>query len=128
MNLLYQRIGGHEGISRLLWYLYADVRQDPMIGPIFNARIKDWNHHLKIMTSFSETLIGGPTTYAGPMPMKHLPLGLRKEDFERWLFLWQANCRAPLPSDVAKESSSGDRLKWRANRETCCTYVAWVLR
>jgi hypothetical protein len=28
---------------------------------------------------------------------------LRKEDFERWLFLWQANCRAQLPSDVAKE-------------------------
>ena len=35
--------------------------------------------------------------------MKHLPLGLRIEDFERWLFLWQANCRAQLPSDVAKE-------------------------
>jgi truncated hemoglobin YjbI len=40
MNLLYQRIGGHEGISRLLRHFYADVRQDPMIGPIFNARIK----------------------------------------------------------------------------------------
>jgi truncated hemoglobin YjbI len=73
------------------------------IGPMFNARIKDWNHHLKIIASFWETLIGGPSTYAGPMPMKHLPLGLRKEDFERWLFLWQANCRAQLPSDVAKE-------------------------
>jgi hemoglobin len=105
MNRLYHRIGGHEGISRLLRHFYADVRQDPMIGPIFNARIKDWNHHLKIIASFWETLIGGPSTYAGPMPMKHLPLGLRKEDFERWLFLWQANCRAQLPSDVAKEMS-----------------------
>jgi truncated hemoglobin YjbI len=37
------------------------------------------------------------------MPIKHLPLRLREEDFERWLFLWQANCRAQLPSDVAKE-------------------------
>jgi truncated hemoglobin YjbI len=35
--------------------------------------------------------------------MKHLPLRLREEDFERWLFLWQANCRAQLASDVAKE-------------------------
>ena len=49
MNRLYHRIGGHEGISRLLRNFYADVRQDPMIGPIFNARIKDWNHHLKII-------------------------------------------------------------------------------
>jgi hypothetical protein len=37
------------------------------------------------------------------MPMKHLALGLREEDFERWLFLWQANCRVQLASDVAKE-------------------------
>jgi len=35
MNLLHQRIGGHEGISKLLRHFYADVRQDPLIGPIF---------------------------------------------------------------------------------------------
>jgi truncated hemoglobin YjbI len=33
MNLLYQRVGGHEGISKLLRHFYADVRQDPLIGP-----------------------------------------------------------------------------------------------
>jgi hemoglobin len=103
MNLLHQRIGGHEGISKLLRHFYADVRQDPLIGPIFNAKIKDWKHHLEIITSFWETLIGGPSSYARPMPIKRLLLRLREEDFERWLFLWQANCRAQLPSDVAKE-------------------------
>jgi hemoglobin len=103
MNLLYQRIGGSEGLSRLLRHFYADVRQDPLIGPIFNAQIKDWKHHLEVIASFWETIIGGPSTYARPMPMKHLTLRLREEDFERWLFLWQANCRAQLSSDVAKE-------------------------
>ena len=78
MNLLYHRIGGHEGISRLLQHFHADVRQDPMIGPIFNAKINDWTHHLEIITSFWETLIGGPRTYARPMPMKHLPLSCGK--------------------------------------------------
>jgi truncated hemoglobin YjbI len=38
MNLLHQRIGGYEGISKLLRHFYADVRQDPLIGPIFNAK------------------------------------------------------------------------------------------
>jgi truncated hemoglobin YjbI len=71
MNLLHQRIGGHEGISKLLCHFYADVRQDPLVGPIFNAKIKDWKHHLEIITSFWETLIGGPSSYARPMPMKH---------------------------------------------------------
>lgn len=103
MNLLYQRIGGHDGISNLVRHFYADVRQDPLIGPIFNAQIKDWKEHLEIIASFWETLIGGSRTYAGPMPMKHLPLGLRAEHFERWLFLWQANCRAQLPADVARD-------------------------
>jgi len=103
MNLLYQRIGGSEGLSRLLRHFYADVRQDPLIDPIFNAQIKDWKHHLEVIASFWETIIGGPSTYARPMPMKHLTLRLREEDFERWLFLWQANCRAQLSSDVAKE-------------------------
>ena len=41
MNPLYQRSDGHEGISRLLWHFYADVRQDPMIGPTFYALTKD---------------------------------------------------------------------------------------
>ena len=103
MDLLYQRIGGSEGLSRLLRHFYADVRQDPLIGPIFNAQIKDWKHHLEVIASFWETIIGGPSTYARPMPMKHLTLRLREKDFERWLFLWQANCRTQLSSDVAKE-------------------------
>ena len=87
MDLLYQRIGGSEGLSRLLRHFYADVRQDPLIGPIFNAQIKDWKHHLGVVASFWETIIGGPSTYARPMPMKHLTLRLREKDFERWLFL-----------------------------------------
>ena len=103
MDLLYQRIGGSEGLSRLLRHFYADVRRDPLIGPIFNAQIKDWKHHLEVIASFWETIIGGPSTYARPMPMKHLTLRLREKDFERWLFLWQANCRTQLTSDVAKE-------------------------
>jgi hemoglobin len=103
MNLLYQRIGGHEGILNLLRHFYADVRQDPLIGPVFNAQIKDWKEHLDIIASFWETLIGGPRTYAPPMPMKHFPLHLREEHFKRWLLLWQANCRAQLPTYLARE-------------------------
>jgi hemoglobin len=120
MNLLYQRIGGSEGISRLLRHFYADVRQDPLIGPIFNAQIKDWKHHLEIIASFWEILIGGPSTYARPMPMKHLPLRLREEDFERWHFLWQANCRAQLPSDIAREMSDLAHLIAHKLRKILC--------
>ena len=103
MDLLYQRIGGREGILNLLRHFYADVRQDPVIGPIFNVQIKDWKEHLETIAKFWETIIGGPRSYARPMPMKHLPLQLQDEHLERWLFLWQANCRAQLPTDIARE-------------------------
>jgi truncated hemoglobin YjbI len=49
MDLLYQRIGGREGISNLLKHFYADVRQDPPIGPIFDTQIEDWKRHLEII-------------------------------------------------------------------------------
>jgi hemoglobin len=116
MNLLYKRVGGQEGIRRLLRHFYADVRQDALIGPIFNAQIKDWPHHLQIIASFWQTLIGGPRTYARPMPMKHVRLHLKEEHFERWLFLWQANCRAQLPIGPAREmielaNQIGDKLR-----------------
>jgi hemoglobin len=116
MNFLYERVGGRVGIGNLLSHFYADVRQDALIGPIFNAQIKDWPRHLEIIASFWETLIGGPRTYARPMPMKHVPLNLKEEHFERWLFLWQANCRAELPIGPAQEmivlaNHIGDKLR-----------------
>jgi truncated hemoglobin YjbI len=63
--------------------IHADVRQDPLIGPIFNAQIKDWKEHLEIVTSFGKHSRGGPRTYARPMPMKHLPLHLKEERRQR---------------------------------------------
>jgi hypothetical protein len=58
---------------------------------------------MEIITSFWETLIGGPSSYARPLPIKHLLLRLREADFGRWPFLWQANWRAQSPGDFAKE-------------------------
>jgi truncated hemoglobin YjbI len=64
---------------------------------------RDWKHHLEVIGSFWETLLGGSRSYARPMPMKHLPLQLTQEHFERWLFLWQANCRAKKKPYGARE-------------------------
>jgi hypothetical protein len=57
----------------------------------------------------------------------HLPLGLREEHFERWLFLWQANCRAQLPSDVAREM--GDLAHHIAHklRRILCISNEWAI-
>jgi len=99
---LYERIGGHQGLSQLLHHFYADVRQHQVIGPIFNARIQDWPAHLAIIENFWARQIGGPSDYGGGMG-KHLSLPLEPEHFSHWLGLWEFNCRKHLPETEAAE-------------------------
>lgn len=119
MNLqpsLYERIGGRDGLARLLHHFYADVRQHTLIGPIFNQQIEDWPAHLEKIGSFWARLTGGPSGYSGQMPRKHLPLGLEARHFDVWLQLWTFNCRSHLKEAEAEEMicmahEIGQRLK-----------------
>jgi hemoglobin len=113
---LYERMGGRDGLARLLRHFYADVRQHALIGPIFNQQIKDWPAHLEKIGSFWARLTGGPSGYSGQMPRKHLPLGLEAQHFGVWLQLWTFNCRSHLPEAEAGEmiglaQEIGQRLK-----------------
>jgi hemoglobin len=100
---LYERIGGREAIAKLLRHFYADVRQHRVIGPIFNERIKEWPEHIAKIGEFWARATGGPSTYSGQMPLKHLNLGLESHHFGAWLELWEANCRGYLPAREAEE-------------------------
>ncbi len=100
---LFDRIGGREGLLRLLRQFYADVRQHAVIGPIFNAQIHNWPEHIEKIGDFWSGATGGPPRYAGPMPQRHFPLGLDETHFEAWLDLWRRNCRIHLSADAAEE-------------------------
>lgn len=113
---LFVRLGGREKLRQLLKYFYADVRQHAEIGPIFTAQIHDWPAHLEKIADFWSNVTGGPMRYSGPMPMKHMPLGLRPEHFVAWLDLWRRQCRIQLPPREAEEliaaaEAIGDRLR-----------------
>lgn len=114
---LFERLGGRTGLARLLRYFYADVRQHELIGPIFNRTIHDWPAHLEKIADFWSNVTGGPVRYSGPMPLKHVPLGLAPEHFDAWLDLWRRHCRAHLRADAAAEmiaaaESIGDRIRF----------------
>ena len=100
---LYERTGGHEKLLPLLHHFYADVRQHQLIGPIFNEHIHDWPAHIRKIGEFWARITGGPSTYAGGMPMAHLPLGLQRPHLHAWLQLWEYNCRRHLQSAEAEE-------------------------
>jgi hemoglobin len=102
-STLFDRLGGRPRLLQLLRHFYADVRQHREIGPIFTALIHDWPAHLEKIADFWSGATGGPVSYNGPMPFKHLSLGLEERHFAAWLDLWQRNCRAQLaPTEAAQ--------------------------
>jgi hemoglobin len=88
-------------IDRLVRGFYARVRQDPLIGPVFDARIRDWEPHLQRMCAFWSSVALMSGRYHGqPMP-KHLPLPVDARHFDRWLALFEATARDLCPAKAA---------------------------
>ena len=102
-NSLYDRLGGHEGILKLIKPFYADVRQHEILGPIFNAQIQDWPAHLEKIADFWALQAGGKSRYRGGFARAHMGLGLRPEHFQNWIALWEFNNARALPSPEAGE-------------------------
>ena len=76
-------------IRTLVHEFYAKVRADPVLGPIFERHVDDWDKHLAMLTDFwSSTLLGTRRFTGAPMP-KHAALpGLDADLFQRWLALF----------------------------------------
>jgi hemoglobin len=99
---VFEFVGGRAALLDFLRQFYADVRQDSLIGPIFDAHIHDWPTHLEKITDFWALQTGGPSNYRGGFGAVHLPLGLAEPHFRRWLMLWELNCKARLEPAAAE--------------------------
>ena len=88
-------------ISILVNRFYAKVRLDPDIGPIFNAIVGDWPHHLATLKDFWSTVLLTTGRYKGDPMMTHLQLPLDPDHFERWLALFGETATEVLSPDHA---------------------------
>ncbi|MGH8214716.1 MAG: group III truncated hemoglobin [Rhodanobacteraceae bacterium] len=68
---------------------YDRVRVDPLLGPVFNRVVDDWDAHKVLMTSFWTTVALRSGHYRGNPLAKHQPLPIGVEHFQRWLALWR---------------------------------------
>lgn len=109
---LYDRLGGKEGIAKLLKHFYADVRQHDVLGPIFNSQIKDWPAHLAHIGEFWARQTGGPSRYHGGFAAAHLRVGeIRSEHLAHWLGLWELNCGRNLgPREAGEMIDAAHRI------------------
>lgn len=90
-------------IMKLLRAFYAKVRVDPLIGPVFNARIQDWEHHLVRIGDFWSAVMLRTGRYQGQPMRLHLPLPIDATHFDRWLELFEATARELCPAAIAEQ-------------------------
>jgi hemoglobin len=77
-----------DDIKHLVNSFYDAAKKDVLIGPVFNAKVKDWDKHLNIMYTFWETVILDAYTYKGSPFNQHKDLPIDKEHFDRWVSLF----------------------------------------
>jgi hemoglobin len=90
-----------EQISALVEAFYAKVRLDPEIGPIFNAAVDDWPHHLALLKDFWSSVLLATGRYKGNPMMRHFQFGLDPQHFERWLTLFAETAKNVFPPESA---------------------------
>ena len=88
-------------IERLVRGFYARVRSDAVLAPIFEARIADWEPHLKQMCAFWSSVALMSGRYHGTPMAKHMRLSVDADHFNRWLELFEETAREICPPAAA---------------------------
>ncbi|PCE66746.1 group III truncated hemoglobin [Sediminicola luteus] len=73
-------IKNREDVFVLVDTFYARIRQDELLGPIFNKHISDWPAHLEQLTDFWETNLFMVSKFKGFPMRKHFEVD-RAEDY-----------------------------------------------
>jgi hemoglobin len=91
-----------EMIGMLVDRFYGVVRRDEVLGPVFEARILDWDDHLQKLRAFWSSVVLMTGRYKGrPMPV-HLAIGeISEVHFARWLDLFGKTALAVCPPAAA---------------------------
>ncbi len=100
-------------ISYLVDTFYSRVREDDILGPIFNSAVEDWDRHLPQMKKFWASVTMNAGTYTGkPVPahVKHQAL-IQPWHFDVWLKLFEQTLK-----DTASTSEAVDYFMERAER------------
>lgn len=91
-----------ENIARLVATFYGRAREDDLIGPIFNAQVKDWDHHIAQISDFWSSMMLRTGRYNGRPMRPHLRLPLKGVHFDRWLMLFEKTAREIFAVEVAE--------------------------
>ena len=108
-------IASRSEIVRLVDAFYTQVRDDGILGPIFDdVAHTNWAEHLPKMYDFWESVLFGTATFKGNPLAVHSALArqtaMTSREFDRWVALFHATVDDLFAGTVAEE------IKLRATR------------
>ena len=99
-----------DALGELVGRFYASVRRDPLLAPVFEPAVADWDAHLTMLQAFWSSVMLTSGRYKGrPLPA-HIKHGdaMTDERFGRWLALWRETANAlfePAPAAALIEKA-----------------------
>ena len=102
-----------QDLGTLVDSFYAKVREDDLIGPVFNCAIEDWPEHLVTLRAFWSSIMLTTGRYKGNPMAAHLRQAGAIEPgmFDRWLDLWRETARDTLEdADAAAVIAKAERI------------------
>lgn len=104
-----KEIKSRKEVNLLVNTFYKKVRLNPILGPVFNGIVEDWDTHLDRLTDFWEMVL----LHSGPGAGKFSPVPVHKEvdeksnheiqetHFNTWLTLWFETLDTLFEGEVA---------------------------
>ena len=91
-------------IAAVVDHFYDRVRSDPLLGPVFNGAIADWDDHLQKLAGFWSSVMLRSGRYKGNPVAAHLrqQAVITPTMFDRWLALWSETTLELLPDEAAR--------------------------
>jgi len=115
-------IDTHEDISKLVHSFYTKIRENELLGPIFNSHITEnqWPEHLKKLTDFWETNLFSVPKFKGNPSAKHINVDanlnykIEHTHFKVWLKLWFETIDQHFEGNLAlKAKQSAEKMSTR---------------
>lgn len=98
-------------IELLVNTFYSKVREDDLLGPIFNGIIGDnWDKHLDKMYRFWETVLLEQHSYMGSPFAPHAKMPLEEKHFVRWIKYFHETLDEHFEGEKCSEA------RWRSTK------------
>ena len=110
-------IENRDDVERLVHSFYARVRQDELLGPIFNESIseEEWAAHLEKLVDFWETVLFSVPKFKGNPVTAHQKVdeqqsySIEPKHFGKWIQLWYSTIDSLFTGEKAQRAKDNAR-------------------